>query len=82
MSEDRCTEKIPDLGRCMESWEGKSLLFRELGLFPVRLWERIRKVTKRASVFKATIASLPDRHWAAIVESRTMTRMRYLQSFA
>ena len=37
-------------------------------IFPVRLWERIRKVTKRASVFKATIASLPDRHWAAIVE--------------
>jgi len=30
--------------------------------------KRIRKVTKWASVFKATIASLPDRHWAAIVE--------------
>jgi len=28
----------------------------------------IRKVTKRASIFKAIIASLPDRHWAAIVE--------------
>ena len=30
--------------------------------------KQIRKVTKWASVFKATIASLPDRHWAAIVE--------------
>jgi len=30
--------------------------------------KRIRKVTKRTSVFKPTIASLPDRHWVAIVE--------------
>ena len=30
--------------------------------------KQIRKVTKQASIFKATIASLPDRHWAAIIE--------------
>ena len=30
--------------------------------------KQIQKVTKQASVFKASIASLLDRHWAAIVE--------------
>jgi len=30
--------------------------------------KQIWKVTRQASIFKATIASLPDRHWAAIVE--------------
>ena len=30
--------------------------------------KQIWKVTKRTSIFKATIASLPDRHWAAIIE--------------
>ena len=30
--------------------------------------KQIQKVTKQASVFKATIASLPDRHWATIIK--------------
>ena len=44
------------------------LLCDPYAAMPKRLIQRIRKVMKWASVFKATIASLPDRHWAAIVE--------------
>ena len=30
--------------------------------------KQIWKVKKWASIFKATIVSIPDRHWAAIIE--------------